>query len=90
MCKYLPKYFILIILFVIFTTYCAYLYFSESIKIDELIAAVRKLQNVPDECKIQKILKILSKIDNDKDGSIRLDTLLKVSITSLCVLVHKY
>ncbi|XP_015371474.1 PREDICTED: LETM1 and EF-hand domain-containing protein anon-60Da, mitochondrial-like [Diuraphis noxia] len=48
------------------------------IKIDELIAVVRKLQNVPDECKIQKIVKILSKIDNDKDGSIRLDILLKM------------
>jgi len=59
--------------------YCANISFSELIKIDELIAVVRKLQNVPDECKIQKIIKILSKIDNDNDGSIRIDTLLKVS-----------
>jgi len=51
---------------------------------------VRKLQNVPDECKIQKIIKILSKIDNDNDGLIRLDTLLKVSIIALIVFVHNY
>lgn len=71
-------------------TSCANIFFSELIKIDELIAVVRKLQNVPDECKIQKIIKILSKIDNDNDGSIRLDTLLKVSIIALIVLVHNY
>lgn len=71
-------------------TSCANIFFSELIKIDELIAVVRKLQNVPDECKIQKIIKILSKIDIDNDGSIRLDTLLKVSIIALIVLVHNY
>lgn len=53
--------------------------FSELIKIDELIASVRKLQNIPDEYKLQKISEVLSKIDDDHDGSIRLDTVLKVS-----------
>jgi len=67
-----------------------YLYFSKLIKIDELIAVVRKLQNVPDECKIQKIVNMLSKIDNDKDGLIRLDTLLKVSIIKIIDLVQNY
>lgn len=69
---------------------CANISFSEFIKIDELIAVIRKLQNVPDECRIQRIIKILSKIDNDNDGSIRLDTLLKVSIIARIVLVHNY
>ncbi|CAI6355080.1 unnamed protein product [Macrosiphum euphorbiae] len=51
---------------------------GELIKIDELIAVVRRLKNVPDECTIQKLIKILSKIDSDNDGSIRIDTLLKI------------
>lgn len=50
----------------------------ELIKIDELIGAVRKLQNIPDEYKLQQISEVLSKIDDDHDGSIRLDTVLKV------------
>lgn len=54
-------------------------YFSELIKIDELIGAVRKLQNIPDEYKLQQISEVLDKIDDDHDGSIRLDTVLKVS-----------
>jgi len=51
---------------------------SELIKIDELIGAVRKLQNIPDEYKLQQISQVLDKIDDDHDGSIRLDTVLKV------------
>ncbi|KAL5233899.1 hypothetical protein ACI65C_001309 [Semiaphis heraclei] len=51
---------------------------SELINIEELIGAVRKLQNVPDEFKLQQISEVLSKIDDDHDGSIRLDTVLKV------------
>jgi LETM1 and EF-hand domain-containing protein 1 len=51
---------------------------SELINIDELIGVVRKLQNIPDEDKLQQISEVLSKIDDDHDGSIRLDTVLKV------------
>lgn len=58
-----------------------FFYFSELIKIDELIGAVRKLQNIPDEYKLQQISEVLGKIDDDHDGSIRLDTVLKVSNT---------
>lgn len=54
-------------------------HYSELIKIDELIGAVRKLQNIPDEYKLQQISEVLDKIDDDHDGSIRLDTVLKVS-----------
>lgn len=55
-----------------------FFFHSKLIKIDELIASVRKLQNVPDEDKLQTISEILSKIDVG-DGSIKLDTVLKVS-----------
>lgn len=55
-----------------------FFFFSELINIDELIGAVRKLQNIPDEFKLQQISEVLSKIDDDHDGSIRLDTVLKV------------
>ncbi|XP_050548757.1 mitochondrial proton/calcium exchanger protein-like [Daktulosphaira vitifoliae] len=51
---------------------------SELIKIDEIIGAVRKLQNIPDDYKLQQISEVLSKIDDDHDGSIRVDTVLKV------------
>jgi len=50
------------------------------------MTVVRKLQNVPDEHKIQQIIQVLSKIDSDHDGSIKLDTLLKVSMITLVVL----
>lgn len=60
-------------------TYYIYFYHSDLIKIDEIIGAVRKLQNIPDEYKLQQISEVLSKIDGDHDGSIRLDTVLKVS-----------
>ncbi|XP_050425558.1 mitochondrial proton/calcium exchanger protein-like [Adelges cooleyi] len=53
-------------------------YDSELIKIDEIIGAVKKLQSVPDEHRLQKISQVLSKLDIDKDGSIPLDTVLKV------------
>lgn len=55
------------------------LFYSQLIKIDELIESLRKLQSKPDECKLDKIKEVLSKIDRDHDGSIRLDTVLKVS-----------
>lgn len=47
-------------------------------KIDELIAAIRKIQKIPDEAKLKKISDVLGKIDEDHDGSIRVDTVLKV------------
>jgi Ca2+-binding EF-hand superfamily protein len=68
-----------IILFMLRLTNYINFYYSELIKIDEIIEAVRKLQNIPDEDKLQQISEVLSKIDNDHDGSIRLDTVLKVS-----------
>lgn len=63
-----------------------FLFFSELINIDELIGAVRKLQNIPDEFKLQQISEVLSKIDDDHDGSIRLDTVLKVRFITVSYL----
>lgn len=48
-------------------------------KIDELLGAIRKIQKIPDEAKVNKIADVLSKIDEDQDGAIRIDTALKVS-----------
>lgn len=47
-------------------------------KIDELIGAIRKIQKIPDETKVKKIAEVLNEIDEDHDGSIRIDTVLKV------------
>lgn len=49
-------------------------------KIDELLGAIRKIQKIPDEAKVEKIAQVLSKIDEDHDGSIRIDTILKVRL----------
>jgi len=64
--------------------------FSELINIDELIGAVRKLQNIPDEFKLQQITEVLDKIDEDHDGSIRLDTVLKVSYKTQMASFRKF
>lgn len=58
-------------------------------KIDELLGAIRKIQKIPDEAKVSKIADVLSKIDEDQDGAIRIDAVLKVSIKlSLTVARH--
>lgn len=62
-------------------------YDSELIKIDEIIGAVKKLQSVPDEHRLQKISQVLSKLDIDKDGSIPLDTVLKVTTLKIYVFI---
>lgn len=51
---------------------------DELLRIDELIGAIRKIQKIPDEAKLEKIAAVLGKIDEDRDGSIRVDTVLKV------------
>ncbi|KAK7597905.1 hypothetical protein V9T40_014861 [Parthenolecanium corni] len=51
---------------------------EELMKIDELLGAIRKIQKIPDEAKITKIADVLTKIDEDQDGAIRIDTVLKV------------
>ncbi|KAK7571118.1 hypothetical protein V9T40_014722 [Parthenolecanium corni] len=51
---------------------------EELMKIDELLAAIRKMQKIPDEAKITKIADMLTKIDEDQDGAIRIDAVLRV------------
>ncbi|XP_066584131.1 mitochondrial proton/calcium exchanger protein [Prorops nasuta] len=51
---------------------------EELVKIDELIAAIKKIQNVPDEFRLARISEILGKIDGDRDGAIKIEDVLKV------------
>lgn len=51
---------------------------EELVKIDELMNVIKRIQKVPDESKIQQISKVLEKIDDDRDGAISVDEVLKV------------
>ncbi|XP_043256935.1 mitochondrial proton/calcium exchanger protein [Colletes gigas] len=51
---------------------------EELIKIDELITAIKRIQSVPDDHRLQRIAEILAKIDDDRDGSIKIEDVLKV------------
>lgn len=54
---------------------------DELIRVDELIEAIHKLQTIPDASRMEKIIEVLGKIDNDKDGVVKVDDLLKVCFT---------
>ncbi|RZF40767.1 hypothetical protein LSTR_LSTR011284 [Laodelphax striatellus] len=51
---------------------------EEVLRIDEVLDAIRKLQKVGDESRLERIKEVLAKMDDDLDGAIRLDTVLKV------------
>lgn len=51
---------------------------EELVKIDELVAAIKQIQNVPDEYRLKRIAEILEKIDDDQDGAIKIEDVLKV------------
>lgn len=51
---------------------------TELVQIEEIINAIRKMQKIPDESKLEQISKILGKIDVDKDGHLKVDDVLKV------------
>lgn len=51
---------------------------EELIKIDELMAAIKKLIKVPDQARLAHIERVLAKIDDDRDGSIKVEDVLKV------------
>lgn len=63
---------------------------DELLRIDELIGAIRKIQKIPDESNLEKIAAVLGKIDEDRDGSIRVDTVLKVNINFTRFTFFKY
>jgi len=54
---------------------------SELVRIDEIVNAIRKMQKLPDEPKLQQIHKMLGKIDIDKDGQLKVDDVLKIIAT---------
>lgn len=51
---------------------------EELVKIDELVAAIKQIQSVPDEHRLKRIAEILGKIDDDHDGAIKIEDVLKV------------
>jgi LETM1 and EF-hand domain-containing protein 1 len=54
---------------------------AELVRIDELIAAIKQIQNVPDDHRLTRITEILGKIDDDRDGAIKIEDVLKASIS---------
>ncbi|XP_022919534.2 mitochondrial proton/calcium exchanger protein [Onthophagus taurus] len=51
---------------------------EEILKIDDIMEAIKKIKKVPDESRLQQIHNVLSKIDDDCDGSIKVEDVLKV------------
>ena len=51
---------------------------EELVKIDELITAIKRIQSVPDDHRLQRIAEILAQIDDDRDGAIKIEDVLKV------------
>lgn len=51
---------------------------EELVRIDELMSAIKKIQQVPDDSRLDQISKILGKIDDDQDGQIKVEDVLKV------------
>lgn len=51
---------------------------EELVKIDELVAAIKQIQSIPDEHRLKRIAEILGKIDDDRDGAIKIEDVLKV------------
>ncbi|CRK97581.1 CLUMA_CG010967, isoform A [Clunio marinus] len=51
---------------------------AELVRIDEMMNAIRKIQKVSDESVLEKIQQILGRIDDDQDGSLKVEDVLKV------------
>lgn len=56
---------------------------EELLKIDDIMAAIQKIKDVPDQSRLEKIVKVLRKMDDDHDGSLKIDDVLKVNFHSL-------
>jgi len=48
------------------------------VRIDELIALIRQIQKVPDG-RAERLMEALAKLDDDKDGAISVEDIMKVS-----------
>lgn len=53
---------------------------DEIVSIEEIIASINRIQAKEDSAKLQKIVQILHHIDQDRDGIVRVDEVMKVNI----------
>lgn len=51
---------------------------QELLQIDDIISAIKQIQDVPDDSRIAQIKNILGKMDDDCDGSVKVEDVLKV------------
>lgn len=56
---------------------------EELVRIDELIAAIKQIHSVPDEFRLKRMAEVLRKIDDDSDGAIKIEDVLKVRWSSV-------
>lgn len=63
---------------------------AEIVKIDELVTAIKQIQNVPDNHRLARISEILGKIDDDRDGTIKIEEVLKVRIQFNLVVLYSH
>lgn len=56
------------------------------IQIDELMQSIKSLQKVPDEAKLKMIQDVLGRLDDDFDGQLKIDDVLKVRFTKNSIL----
>lgn len=59
---------------------------EELLKIDDIMNAIQQLKGVTDESKLDQISKVLKKMDDDKDGSLKIEDVLKVRYF-MCVFI---
>lgn len=52
---------------------------DQLVYVDELMMAIKKIQKVDDDSKLHQIYGILGKLDDDRDGRLKIDDVLKVS-----------
>lgn len=69
-------------------TFRTFHYREEVVGIDELISTIRQIQKVPDSARLERLQEALAKLDDDKDGSIPVDDILKVNVV-LFILMHQ-
>ncbi|GAB0099446.1 Mitochondrial proton/calcium exchanger protein [Sergentomyia squamirostris] len=51
---------------------------EQLVHVDELMSAIKKIQKVDDDAKLHQIYGILGKLDDDRDGRLKVDDVLKV------------
>jgi len=56
---------------------------EELVRIDELMDVIKRIQKVPDAARLAQISDVLGKMDDDRDGAISVEEVLKVKNTSV-------